>query len=234
MQNDNDILKYLSAYKSDRLMETSALSLNIKQIHNDLSNTDKGDPDPTKLQELNQMRLLSSNTLSKFPKQQKIAAWNNAQGVLFQLLSEKNQLSNDDFKTLNTAITGSKSNGFRDFEIQTGAGEYLSSDKVSEAFKTYANTLETFKNDPLRTAFETYLTIVTVHPFENGNGRTARLAADFYLLGHGHLPVCFKSSIQSHVALVKNSVKRSKEESYLKFLEAVKYSHHIVYGSFKL
>jgi len=230
VQNDNDILEYLDAYKSDRLMETSALSSNIKEIHNDLLNTVKGEPDPAKLQELNQMRLLSSNTLSKFPDQQKIAAWNDAQGLLFQLLSEKDQLNINDFKKINTAITGSQSD-FRDFEIQTGAGEYLSSDKVSEAFKTYANTMETFKEDPLRTAFETYLTIVTVHPFENGNGRTARLAADFYLLGHSYLPVCFKSSIQSHVALVKNNVKRSKEESYLKFLEAVKNSYQLVYGS---
>ena len=41
-----------------------------------------------------------------------------------------------------------------------------------------------------------YISIATVHPFDDGNGRTARLAADWILLQHGWLPRSFQSAQQ--------------------------------------
>ena len=84
------------------------------------------------------------------------------------------------------------------------------------------------KKTPLKKAFEIYLSIVTIHPFVNGNGRTARLAADWILMSSGYLPVCFDSPIQSHVAVTLNQPLRNREVSYCKFLSAVEKSYEIL------
>ncbi|MBK6693316.1 MAG: Fic family protein [Myxococcales bacterium] len=46
-----------------------------------------------------------------------------------------------------------------------------------------------------------YQWLVSVHPFEDGNGRTARLAADWLLGEHGHLPMGFGAPGDTFVAL---------------------------------
>jgi len=132
---------------------------------------------------------------------------------------------------LNALVTNSDEVGLRTFEIGAGAGAYLSPKFIQQAFKNYFSSIDSLKEEPLQQAFETYLSVITIHPFENGNGRTARLAADFYLFKNNILPVSFKSPVLSHVALVKNNVKRSKDESYLKFLKAVENSYNLVFSA---
>lgn len=49
--------------------------------------------------------------------------------------------------------------------------------------------LETAEYHPLAVAAYAHWLVAHIHPFENGNGRTARLVQDFVLISNGYLPV---------------------------------------------
>jgi len=226
MHSDQDILDYLTTYSEDAEMSGSLQSGAIKARIDSIEDCRKlPPPSAKKLTELNAARLIASNTLKN---SKEVEFWNLAQRTLFDLIVRKAHLDSGDLLALNSSLTNGPS-VVRDFEIGTGAGTYLSCQFVVPALDSHLARLEIFNGHPLRQAFETYLNLVTVHPFQNGNGRTARLAADFYLFKNGFLPVCFESPVRSHVALIKNGVLRLKDEAYLRFLQAVENSYHLVY-----
>lgn len=60
------------------------------------------------------------------------------------------------------------------------------------------NQAETAKSlDPVRVAALLHLRFVTIHPFEDGNGRTARLLMNFELVKHGYLIINIQPDKQS-------------------------------------
>ncbi|WP_354642913.1 Fic family protein [Kitasatospora camelliae] len=59
------------------------------------------------------------------------------------------------------------------------------SDLVREVCNQYADQ----EHSPLSVAAWTHATIAKIHPFSDGNGRTARMIQDFVLLRHGLLPI---------------------------------------------
>ena len=75
--------------------------------------------------------------------------------------------------------------------------------------------------DALEAAFRAYVGVVTIHPFPNGNGRAARLLADYVLMKDAWLPLCFASPVASHVARTYNGASRSVEGSFGVFADGV-------------
>lgn len=226
---DQDIITYLNSDLQSQWMEHSTESPLInsyRQKIEDLS-CHGAAISPNALKELNARRLLSSNTLKSDARA--LTNWNQAQNFLFQLMKEgKSELAWEDLSRLNQWVVGGTApSKMRELEIKTGAGEYLSFCDVPDATRKMLETVKSFSH-PLRKAFEIYVQMVTIHPFENGNGRTARLAADFYLLSRSYLPVCFLNSYHSHMALVKNQVKRQKDHCFSVFLESVLRSYEVV------
>jgi Fic family protein len=58
--------------------------------------------------------------------------------------------------------------------------------KVSELMKNYLNWLTSNNTDhPIKIASDAHLKLVTIHPFVDGNGRTARLLMNLILLQNG-------------------------------------------------
>ena len=226
---DQDIINYLNSDLQSQWMEHStenSLINSYLQKIEELSSQSAA-ISPQALKELNARRLLSSNTLKSDASA--LANWNQAQNFLFQLMKEgKSELTWEDLSRLNQWVVGEAvPSKMREVEIKTGAGEYLSFCEVPDDIQTMHESVRAFSH-PLRKAFEIYVQLVTIHPFKNGNGRTARLAADFYLLSRSYLPVCFLNSYHSHMALVKNQVKRQKDHCFSVFLESVLRSYELV------
>ncbi len=79
----------------------------------------------------------------------------------------------------------------------------------------------------LTQAFVAYAGVVTLHPFDDANGRTARLLADVFLLRAGWLPLCFLSPVESHVASTVGGRHRHVDAAFETFLRGVKNAYEI-------
>lgn len=230
MNTDQDIIQYLSSFNTDELMTSSALHSEINGLIEKIE-AHKLKQQELTAQQINKLsvyRLMSSNTLNKQPKEEDLNRWTKAQNLIFTKMTlTQDFLDENDIQEVNMALTGKGSSEFRDYEMRGADGEYLSAAYVKEMITAYLQTLTKFTH-PLRIAFETYLNIVNIHPFENANGRTARLCGDFYLLKNEYLPCCFLNSYHSHVALLKNEIPKSKDQSFVKYLEAIVRSYHLI------
>lgn len=216
---DQNILHYLASYQSG--FEKSFLYGHITETQEKLHRLKHNLPSITSsvAKALNQERLRASNTLSNPHNKSDLALWNKAQTLLHQLIEANRPfLSLSDVQKLHQYFQVGPSY-FRKQTLRTGAGEYLSPHYLESAWKKFEEGLSQSRWDHERLAFETYLHLVTIHPFEDGNGRVARLCADFYLLKAEALPLIFPSPFQAHVAMVKNLVPRDKDQVYLGYLQ---------------
>lgn len=168
-------------------------------------------------------RLLGSNTLQS---SQDFTTWQAANDWVGRQILQGDQPTIDKFIKINSILLGENSQ-VRNFEIYSGGSEYLPPENLQEGLSQLERVLES-ETSALARAFQIYLYLVTLHPFENGNGRTARLAADWGLLQDGYLPLTFDSPIQSHVAVTLGSPPREKCSSFFKFLAAIKSSYDIL------
>lgn len=65
---------------------------------------------------------------------------------------------------------------------------------VSEQMQNLVKWYQNFEGHPLERAARLHVDFVKIHPFIDGNGRTARLLMNFDLIKSGYQPVIFKAS----------------------------------------
>lgn len=212
-----DILDHLNA---DVALDTQ-LQIQLDQIQElqsmELSLTAEN------LKALNARRALGSNSLQRG---ESIHLWEKANHWMGVQIQQGQQQTLNSLQELNRQLTEG-SGELRSVPIYSGDMEYLPHEFVEQGLEIWQQKLQQDLH-PLLKAFESYLGVVTIHPFDNGNGRTARLSADWELMSHGFLPVCFDSPIQSHVAVTLNQPLRNKNSSFLKFLRGVEQSYSIL------
>lgn len=217
IKEPSEILEYL---KTPPVI-SGGVSVLIRQI--DQAQKSLAQPTPTALKQLSARRALASNSLKK---EDVLQLWQETNHWMGERIAEDEVLTWASIVHINRRLLG-RSEPLRDEKIYTGDMEYLPPGSMSEALDEFHKKLQ-FEPDILIKSFEIYLGIVTIHPFVNGNGRTARLAADWILMRGGYLPVCFDSPIQSHVAVTLDHPKRDKQHSFEKFLRAVLKSYQIL------
>ena len=172
-------------------------------------------------------RLLSSNTASK-RLDNSLERWDKANQFISSEIQNESQLSFDIIQKINS-ILNAKNVETRTSPIFGGGIEFIKPQYLEEAKNNFINLI--LENNEMcfyEKAFHLYQWIVSLHFFENGNGRCARLCADYILMQNGKLPICFQSSARSHVAQMLEDRKVNKEEKYLSFLKAIKRSYEIV------
>jgi Fic family protein len=217
IKEPSEILEYL---KTPPVI-SGGVSVLIRQI--DQAQKNLSEPTDSALKNLAARRALASNSLKK---EEALELWQETNHWMGEKITEDEVLTWASIVHLNRRILG-RSESLRDFKIYTGDMEYLPPEHLGEALDEFHKKLQ-FEPDIFIKSFEIYLGIVTIHPFNNANGRTARLAADWILMRGGYLPVCFDSPIQSHVAVTLNHPKRDKQHSFEKFLRAVLKSYQIL------
>jgi Fic family protein len=87
--------------------------------------------------------------------------------------------------------------------------------------------------DPVAFAAEAHLRLVTIHPFVDGNGRTARLLMNLLLLQEGYPIAVISNSIrQKYINSIESAQKTGNKESYLRLVyEAVEASLDVYLGN---
>lgn len=172
-------------------------------------------------------RLLASNSLVDRNAPGR-AGWDAANAVLGEALGHGESPTVALATRLHAAL-GVGSSAIRTSRIFTADEEYLPPELVPTALALLDDALAVAE-DPVDRAFRAYVGLVTIHPFENGNGRASRLLADHALLGGGLLPLCFASPVSSHVALTMGGAPRSIAGSLLAFTSGIERAYLAVLG----
>ena len=91
--------------------------------------------------------------------------------------------------------------------------------KVPELMDDFYKWLsENIKNEPI-TAIMAHLKFVSIHPFTDGNGRTARLLMNALLLKYGYAPIIVRpTDRKKYLAVIENYQIKNDEEGYIKFM----------------
>ncbi len=197
--------------------------------------TIKASEDPPRAQEalayLAKKRLLASNTLTSSNREDRLA-WDRANRWLNDRIADDRPLrewSHSELATLNGIVVNGASS-IRTTPIYAGPDQYLQPEHIEPELRALESWIRSTSNHPALIGATMYIAVVTIHPFENGNGRTARLAADGTLLAEGLLPLCFLSPIATHVAQMLSGPDRDPVRSVRLVLDAIAESYTTVLG----
>lgn len=178
-----------------------------------------------KFPDLVNRRILASTSLSR--KLQEREEWDRANAFVAQAIQEDRPLTLTSLQDLNARLTNSQGE-FRQVSVFGCDEEYLTPAAFEDAFAIFERLNS--EEDVVLRAANLYIFTINVHPFLNGNGRTARLAADWVLLNNGFPALCFQTSIQSHVAYAQAGRYLSKNECVLKVYAALCNSYEVLLG----
>ena len=77
---------------------------------------------------------------------------------------------------------------------------------------------ENINNEPI-TAIMAHLKFVSIHPFTDGNGRTARLLMNALLLKYGYAPIIVRpNDRKKYLAAIESYQTKNDDEAYIKFM----------------
>lgn len=108
--------------------------------------------------------------------------------------------------------------------------------KVPELMLDFYKWLrQNIDNEPI-TAIMAHLKFVSIHPFTDGNGRTARLLMNALLLKYGYAPIIVRpTDRKKYLAAIENYQTKNEEETYIKFmLRVLNRSMKIVINMFEV
>jgi len=91
--------------------------------------------------------------------------------------------------------------------------------KVPELMEDFYKWLnKNMDNEPI-TAIMAHLKFVSIHPFTDGNGRTARLLMNALLLQYGYAPIIVRpTDRKKYLSAIENYQTKNDEETYTKFM----------------
>lgn len=92
--------------------------------------------------------------------------------------------------------------------------------KVSELMKDFSRWLVTTKDNAIDKALEAHYRLVTIHPFIDGNGRTARLLMNLILLKNGYGPIIVRPiDRRRYLSALETRQTQEDREPYLNFMQ---------------
>ncbi len=91
--------------------------------------------------------------------------------------------------------------------------------KVPELMEDFYKWLsDNLDNEPI-TAIMAHLKFVSIHPFTDGNGRTARLLMNALLLKYGYAPIIVRpTDRKKYLSAIENYQTKNSEETYIKLM----------------
>lgn len=156
----------------------------------------------TQMQKLSVLRLSSSQTMGK-QSPEAIDRWNRAQAFLFSHSAELFQF--ETIKNLNEILTDNADNE-RNEDIFAGGASFMSNDEKNKELENFKNVVlpQLSKLHPIVASTAIRYWLVSLHPFKDGNGRTAQSLGDAWLLLNQYPPLFFKNSHQGSFAYIPN------------------------------
>jgi Fic family protein len=95
--------------------------------------------------------------------------------------------------------------------------------KVPELMGDFISWLHTSNDHPLTVAIDAHLKLVSIHPFVDGNGRTARLLMNMLLMQEGYPPAIVRKEDRKHyiASIEKAQLKGSRADYSTLMYEAI-------------
>jgi hypothetical protein len=153
--------------------------------------------DPSRATELTRARLIGSQTAALEP-------WVRANARMSELVRDDLAPTLERIAELNALVRDAEEDGPRTKPIHIGPYECPRPDDIAFLLEPlFSQVIErTERVHPIAGAALLEQWLATVHPFPDGNGRTARLSADWHLALHGYPPASYPSVRASFKAIV--------------------------------
>lgn len=168
-------------------------------------------------------RLQASTTLLKesYSPGPEMLRWNEANAFIFTVISEGRILDGDLIREIHQKL--SSQSGLREKFVQGGNSSYPPAEDLPELWEIFCERQQT-PNSPILNAAEVYQWLVTLHFFEDANGRLARLCADFVLLSSGLLPLSFPTDVAGFVSALAEPTFYTTDDAVVRICEGIEHS----------
>jgi len=148
----------------------------------------------------------------------------HAYDYMFSLIDEKTILESD-IKELHrlfySGISESKAGVYRTVRVVITGSSYpvCAPDKIGQEIKYLCDWIEKERNnyDPITFAAELHRRFIFIHPFEDGNGRTARLLMNTALIQKGYLPCVISPYIRNDYIQALEGA-HAEPEKFIRFI----------------
>jgi len=166
-------------------------------------------------------------TIGKKPFKDHLEAINHKECILFveELAKKNKKLTEQNIKEIHAIILKEidpqYAGRYRDIQVRITGSSHTPPDPVHlhELMQVFTkNRLKNTKLHPVVQSALAHFDLVTIHPFVDGNGRTARLLMNLILLKHGYFPaIILKNDRQKYYDVLEKG-RNNKIEDFIFFI----------------
>lgn len=166
-------------------------------------------------------------TSSSKPLKNYIEAVNHAKAFnkILEIIESNNKISEKEIlylhKIILTGLDDLNAGFYRDCRVRISGSNVILPNplKVPELMAKFYKWLDNnIENEPI-TAITAHLQFVSIHPFTDGNGRTARLLMNLLLLKYGYAPIIVRpTDRKKYLSAIENSQTKGDEKKYTKLM----------------
>lgn len=173
------------------------------------------------------LRLRASSTL----KRGEIKSWQRANEYVAGKIRAQELPNVQSILEVNECLRDLSAGGIRHQPIYVGTQQACPVDELMESLHRLEGDILGEVQEPLRQAALAQYWLVSLHPFEDANGRTAVLLADWILGLGGYLPMSFESKLDALVGIFENQrASATPGAAIIKLLINVHRSYQAVLG----
>lgn len=156
-----------------------------------------------------------------------LEAINHAKAFEFIRISAKNNIKIDEdyilqiHKIILSGIDDTNAGVYRSVRVRISGSQTILPNplKVPDLMKEFSEWLVKKDDDMLMKAIEAHYRLVTIHPFVDGNGRTARLLLNSMLLENGYMPIIIRTiDRRRYLSALETYQTKENSEPYYKFM----------------
>lgn len=156
-----------------------------------------------------------------------LEAINHAKAFEFIKTSAKNNIKIDEnyilqiHKIILSGIDDTNAGFYRSVRVRISGSQTILPNplKVPDLMKDFSEWLAKKDDDMLMKAIEAHYRLVTIHPFVDGNGRTARLLLNSMLLENGYVPIIIRTiDRRRYLSALETYQTKENSEPYYKFM----------------
>jgi Fic family protein len=211
--------------ESELILHEEALLEELRQKIDTLSAEEWQDGLPR----LAQFRLKSSSTL----KSGAVESWQQANAWVAEKIQREESPTWEDVLHINAILLNAEKPGVRSEAVYLGPHEACPISQLSENIEIFKSQILNIQShrDPIEAAAMIQYWLVSIHPFMDGNGRTAVLVADWILGSYGYLPLSFATRLDSLVATLSSErASATAGNAILKLIKNLQLSYRLVLG----
>jgi len=161
-------------------------------------------------------------TVSGKPLKDHLEAVNLAKAweIVKDLAQPESKFGENDLLALHGIVLTEKGGTYRSGAVRIAGATHLPPNpvKVPELIEALFSELEGL-SDPVERAAKVHHGVASIHPFVDGNGRTARLAMNFILLAAGYPPVSIPTELRQDYYTALEAADSGNFPTWQSFLE---------------